>query len=251
MRNSETSMDGRVALVTGASTGIGRASAIALAARGAHALVVGRDAQRAEEVLDVIRSNGGKADFLAAALSDAASARALAAKAINAGGGHVDILVNNLGTAALGPTVAATEADFDENFTVNVKVPFFLVAALAPGMIERSSGAIVNITTVVASRGQAGMAIYGASKAALELLTKAWAAEFGPRGIRVNAIAPGPVRTPRTEASGMIDNSAAALLAGRPGTPDEIAAAVAYLASDDAAFTHGTVLHIDGGRTAV
>ncbi len=128
-------------------------------------------------------------------LSDHESARDLAEWATEAGDGHVDILVNNAGVALLGPSSAATEADFDETFALNVKVPFFLVASLAPAMAERGRGSIVNISTMVASFGQAGMALYGASRAALELLTKAWAAEYGPRGVRVNAVAPGPTRT--------------------------------------------------------
>jgi len=100
----------------------------------------------------------------------------------------------------LGPSNAATEAEFDETFDVNVKVPFFLVASPAPGMAERGWGSIVNVSTMVASFGQAGMAMYGASRAALELLTKAWAAEYGPSGVRVNAVAPGPTRTRMMEA---------------------------------------------------
>jgi NAD(P)-dependent dehydrogenase (short-subunit alcohol dehydrogenase family) len=253
MFTTANSMNDKVALVTGATAGIGRATAIALAARGARVLAVGRDASRADEVLGTIRGAGGKADFLRATLNGAAAAQALAAEAIEAGGGRVDILVNNVGVSAMGPTAAATEADFDENFTINVKVPFFLVAALAPGMIQRGSGVIVNVTTMVASFGQPGMAIYGASKAALELLTKSWAAEFGPHGVRVNAVAPGPVPTPRflRENPALVEQLVASLPAGRPGVPEEIAAAIAYLASDDAGFTHGTILHVDGGRTAV
>jgi NAD(P)-dependent dehydrogenase (short-subunit alcohol dehydrogenase family)/DNA-binding transcriptional LysR family regulator len=114
------------------------------------------------------------------ALDGAAAARDLAAWAAEAGDGHVDILVNNVGAAPAGPTESATEAEFDQAFTINVKVPFFLVAALAPAMAARGQGAIVSTSTMVASFGQPGMAIYGASRAALELLTKAWAAEYGP-----------------------------------------------------------------------
>ena len=128
-----------------------------------------------------IESSGGSATFRLTSLSDLTSARELVEWATEAGDGHVDILINNAGVAVLGPSDAATEAEFDETFAVNVKVPFFLVAALAPAMAERGWGSIVNISTMVASFGQPGMALYGASRAALELLTKAWAAEYGPR----------------------------------------------------------------------
>ena len=190
-----TDLRGKTALVTGSTSGIGKATAIALAARGARVLVVGRDEQRAKDVVAEIEGSGGSATFRLTTLSDLESGRDLVEWATEAGGGHVDILINNAGVALLGPSSAATEAEFDETFALNVKVPFFLVASLAPAMAERGWGSIVNISTMVASFGQAGMALYGASRAALELLTKAWAAEYGARGVRVNAVAPGPTRT--------------------------------------------------------
>ena len=172
-------LNGKVAMVTGSTSGIGRASALALAARGAHVLVIGRDAQRGAGVVEEITEKGGGAEFHQTTLSDVGSARQLAAWATETSGSHVDILVNNVGTAVVGPTESATEAEFDETFSLNVKVPFFLVAALAPAMAERGWGSIVNMSTMVAGFGQPGMAIYGASRAALELLTKSWAAELG------------------------------------------------------------------------
>jgi NAD(P)-dependent dehydrogenase (short-subunit alcohol dehydrogenase family) len=186
-----TDLTGKTALVTGSTSGIGRATAVALAARGAHVLVAGRDEQRAADVVAQIEQGGGSAASRLTTLADVASARDLAEWATQAGDGHVDVLVNNAGVALLGPTDSATEAEFDETFALNVKVPFFLVATLAPAMARRGWGAIVRVSTMVASFGQPGMAMYGASRAALELLTKAWAAEYGPRGVRVNAIAPG------------------------------------------------------------
>jgi NAD(P)-dependent dehydrogenase (short-subunit alcohol dehydrogenase family) len=244
-------MDGRVALVTGSTSGIGRATAVALAGRGAHVLVNGRNEERGEQVLETIRETGGQADFLHATLSGVDSARALAKQAVAAGGGHVDILINNAGFAVGGPTQTTTEAEFDETYAINVKVPFFLVAELAPLMAERGSGAIVNITTMVAGFGQPGLAVYGSSRAALELLTKSWAAEFGPSGVRVNAVSPGPVRTPMSEAMGDMASQMAALApAGRVAAPEELAAAIAYLASDDASFVQGVILPVDGGRAA-
>lgn len=245
-------LTGATALVTGGNSGIGRATAIALADLGAHVVLTGRDSRRGEEAVSTIRSRGGKADFIAASLSDENSARALARQAVELGGGHVDILVNNAGVFPFGPTHEATEADFDTVYNVNVKAPFFLVAELAPAMARRGKGAIINITTMVAEFGQANMALYGSSKAALVLLTKSWAAEYGPSGVRVNAVSPGPTRTEGTAPMGdALDQLAAAAPHGRPGLPEEIAAAVAYLASGDASFVYGAVLPVDGGRVAV
>jgi NAD(P)-dependent dehydrogenase (short-subunit alcohol dehydrogenase family) len=206
-----TDLEGKTALVTGSTSGIGQATAIALAARGAHVLVVGRNEQRAKDVVAEIEGSGGSATSKLTTLNDLGSAQDLAGWAIEAGDGHVDILVNNAGVALLGPSNAATEAEFDETFALNVKVPFFLVAALAPAMAERGWGSIVNVSTMVASFGQAGMALYGASRAALELLTKAWAAEYGARGVRVNAVAPGPTRTRMIEGvpAEMVDHGSA------------------------------------------
>ncbi|MEU6327975.1 SDR family oxidoreductase [Streptomyces sp. NPDC047049] len=126
------------------------------------------------------------------------------------------------------------------------------LAELAPEMAERGSGAIVNVSTMAAELGIAGAALYGSSKAAVNLLTKSWAAEYGPRGVRVNAVQPGPTRTEGTAGMGTdLDTLAAQAPAGRPATPREIAEAIAYLAGDTASFVHGVVLPVDGGRTAV
>ncbi len=198
------------------------------------------------------RGQRGRASFKLTTLSDLQSAQELVEWATEAGGGHVDILINNAGVALLGPSNGATEAKFDETFSLNVKVPFFLVASLAPAMAQRGWGSIVNISTMVASFGQAGMALYGASRAALELLTKTWAAEYGPSGVRVNAVAPGPTRTRMMEAvpEEMVDQLAALAPAGRVAEPEELAAAIVFLASDDASFVQGVTLAVDGGRVA-
>jgi NAD(P)-dependent dehydrogenase (short-subunit alcohol dehydrogenase family) len=243
---------GSTALITGGTSGIGHAAARSLAQRGAHVIISGRNSERGEAVVAEIRAAGGKADFAAADLCDAAGTRDLAEQATELGGGHVDILVNNAGVFPFGPTHETTAADFDNVYTLNVKAPFFLVAALAPAMAARGRGAIINVTTMAAEFGSPGMALYGSSKAALVLLTKAWAAEYGPSGIRVNAVSPGPTRTEGTAEMGeALEQLAQAGPAGRPGLPEEIADAINYLAGDESSFVHGAVLPVDGGRIAV
>jgi NAD(P)-dependent dehydrogenase (short-subunit alcohol dehydrogenase family) len=243
---------GKTALITGSTSGIGRATALQLAAAGAHVIVSGRDQGRGDAAVASIRKSGGTADFIAADLSDAASVRSLAARASELGAGRVDILVNNAGIFPFGPTADVTAEEIDMVAAVNVKAPFLLVAALAPAMVAAGSGAIINISTMVASFGMPGMALYGSSKAALQLLTKAWAAEFGPHGVRVNAVSPGPTLTEGTAVMGdALNQLAATTPAGNPGAADDIADAIFFLASDAARQIHGAILPVDGGRLAV
>jgi NAD(P)-dependent dehydrogenase (short-subunit alcohol dehydrogenase family) len=240
------------ALVTGGTSGIGRATANKLAQLGVHVVVVGRNEERGEKAVAEIRSAGGKADFIASDLQDASSAREVAKRAVELGTGHIDILVNNAGIFPFGPTEQTKEEEFDRVYALNVKVPYFLVAELAPLMAKRGKGAIVNISTMVADYGASGTSLYGSSKAAINLLTKVWAAEYGPRGVRVNAVSPGPTRTEGTDAMGeSLDQLAAQAPAGRPATPDEIAEAIVFLATDRSSFIYGAKLAVDGGRTAV
>jgi NAD(P)-dependent dehydrogenase (short-subunit alcohol dehydrogenase family) len=244
--------DSLTALVTGGTSGIGRATADKLAQLGIHVIVVGRNTERGEKTVAEIRATGGKADFISSDLRDAASAREVARKAIQLGNGHVDILINNAGTYPFGPTHEMTEEMFERVYSLNVKAPYFLVAELAPLMAKRGKGAIVNLSTMVADYGAAGMSLYGSSKAAINLLTKVWAAEYGPSGVRVNAVSPGPTRTEGTGAMGEgLEQLAAQAPAGRPATADEIAEAIVFLATDRASFIYGAKLAVDGGRTAV
>ena len=244
--------DNSTALITGGTSGIGRATANKLARLGIHVLVVGRSVERGEKTVAEIRAAGGKADFISSDLRDAGSAREVAKKAIELGKGHVDILINNAGIFPFGPTNKTTEEEFDKVYSLNVKAPYFLVAELAPLMAARGKGAIVNVSTMVADFGMSGMSLYGSSKAAINLLTKAWAAEYGRSGVRVNAVSPGPTRTEGTEVMGEgLEQLAAQAPAGRPATADEIAEAIVFLATDRSSFIYGANLAVDGGRTAI
>jgi NAD(P)-dependent dehydrogenase (short-subunit alcohol dehydrogenase family) len=240
------------ALITGGTSGIGRAVANKLSQLGIHVVLVGRNVNRGDQSVAEIRAAGGRADFLPADLRDASSARGVARRAVDLGNGKIDILINNAGVFPFGPTHETTEDSFDKVYALNVKVPYFLVAELAPPMAKRGKGAIVNLSTMVADYGAAGMSLYGSSKAAINLPTKAWAAEYGRSGVRVNVVSPGPTRTEGTESMGEgLEQLAAQAPAGRPATADEIAEAVVFLATDRASFIHGAKLAVDGGRTAV
>jgi NAD(P)-dependent dehydrogenase (short-subunit alcohol dehydrogenase family) len=242
-------LQGKTALVTGATSNIGRAIAVAFAAEGAHVVVAGRDKTRGDAVVAEIEAAGGRADFAAADLDGAEAARALAADATRILG-RVDILVNNAGLVDGSATTDVAEETFDRLFAVNVKAPYFLVGALAPAMAERGGGTIINLGSWIARLGIPIGSLYSATKGALETLTKAWAAEFGPRGVRVNAISPGVVHEmslAHTPAAAMMNGTPA----GAPGKPDAIAHAAVYLASDEAAFVHGSTLDVDGGRQNV
>lgn len=246
-------MAGSAALVTGSTSGIGTAIATTLARRGAHVLVCGRDSVRGHRVVSDLRGAGGEADFVQADLrGGAAAGRDLAVRAEQTAGQRITILINNAAVGIIGPTADMPEEGFDATIATNLTAPYYLVGALAPAMAEAGGGAIVNVASMAGQFALPGMSVYGATKAALLFLTKSWAAEYGPQGVRVNAVTVGPTRTPGSAELGeALDALAAQAPAGRVAEPAEIASAVAFLVSDAASFVHGAALSVDGGRTAV
>jgi NAD(P)-dependent dehydrogenase (short-subunit alcohol dehydrogenase family) len=244
----EWNMRVRTALVTGSIDGIGVAIARTLAAEGAQVIVSGRNAERGEQVVQSILHKGGEARFVAADLSTGDGVRALAAAA-----GPVDILVNNAAMlVAPQPTADVAEDAIDQALATNIKAVFLLTGLLAPAMADRGTGAVVNIGSINGLVGVAQSALYSASKAAVHSLTKSWAAEYGPIGVRVNTVAPGPTITPiMADYADRIQRIIARAPSQRPSTPEQVAAAVAFLVSDNAANIHGAILSVDGGLTAI
>jgi NAD(P)-dependent dehydrogenase (short-subunit alcohol dehydrogenase family) len=235
------------ALITGGTSGMGSAVALAMAEKGASVVITGRDETRGEGTVEQIRGGGHEAQFLAADFSEMSEVGRVADAA-----GEIDVLVNMAGFAALGSTADTDEAAFDGLFQINVKAPFFLVAALAPKIAARGGGAIINISTMVARYGQLGMAAYGASRASIELLTKAWAAEYGPQNIRVNAVAPGPTLTPSVEPRlEMAKEFAKGLPLGRVADVQELSDVITFLATPGASYITGAIIPVDGGRSAI
>jgi NAD(P)-dependent dehydrogenase (short-subunit alcohol dehydrogenase family) len=248
---STTTFEGRTALVTGSTSGIGRAIAVQLARQGAHVLVSGRDEGRGAAVVESITSSGGTAEFLAADLSTADGAPDLARRALQTGH-DIDILINNAAIFPFGATPDLTSADLDAVYAVNVKAPYLLVGALAPLMATRGHGVILTTSSASATGSYPGQGLYGSSKATIDFLTRSWAAEFGPQNVRVNAVSPGPTRTEGTIPMGDgIDQMAAGIPAGRAATPEEIAAVFVFLASDAASFVYGAIVSADGGMAIV
>lgn len=243
--SSSNVLQGRTALVTGATSGIGAAVARKLAGQGASVVLHGRDEARGEALVEELAAEGATARFLAADLSDARDTLRLAA-----GAGRVDILVSNAGLYEFAPTAATDATSFDRHIAVNTRAPFLLVGALAPGMADRGEGSIVLVGSSAARLPAPIGAAYGASKAGAEILTRYWATEYGPAGVRVNTVSPGPVRTEGTRS--MFGEHIAVLDAanarGRAGDPREIAEIVSFLAGPASSYVNGAVLFADGGE---
>ena len=240
-------LDGRVALVTGASRGIGRAVALTLAAKGAIVVAAARG-DHAQATVDEIRSRGGCAEMATLDVTDAASIEAVVAAAL-ARSGRVDILVNNAGIAKDQLMLRMKREDWDAVIATNLTAAFLTVQAVLKPMIKQRGGRIINITSVVGQSGNAGQANYAASKAGLIGFTKAIALEVASRNITVNAVAPGLIDTDMTRAISTAAHTdwAEKIPLKRLGTPDDIAGAVAFLASDEAAYITGHVLAVNGG----
>jgi NAD(P)-dependent dehydrogenase (short-subunit alcohol dehydrogenase family) len=235
-------LQGEVALVTGATSGIGKAAAIQLAAQGATVVVHGRDVTRGVAVVAEIENGGGSARFVGADLTEPMEALRLAREA-----GDVDILVNNAGVPWFGPSARLAANTLDQLFAANVQAPYLLVSVLAPKMVARGDGVIINIASRAGTVGQPDTAAYGATKAALASFARSWAAEYGPAGIRVNAISPGPVYTNAAKRE-VFDSLGETTVLGRAGQPHEIADVIGFLASPRASYITGTDVAVDGGR---
>jgi NAD(P)-dependent dehydrogenase (short-subunit alcohol dehydrogenase family) len=254
MSPNDTRLAGRTALVTGSTGGLGAAFATALAEQGVSVVVSGRNQARGRAVVERIESTGGTAAFVPADLGDGvAEVRRLAEEATAAAGGRIDVLVNNAAMLlAPSPTADVPGTLVREAFAVNVTAPFLLTAIVAPAMAERGYGSIVNIGSINGLIGMGGSALYSATKATIHSLTKSWADEYGPRGVRVNTVAPGPSLTERTaEFAEHLVPLLARIPSRRASTLTEVAAAVVFLASDDASGVNGATLSVDGGWSAV
>ncbi len=242
-------LTGKTALVTGASRGIGRASALALARGGARVLIhYGRGAKQAESVVAEIRNAGGRADAVAANLAVADAPHALAEQARGIIGHRLDILVANAGISKAAAIEDITVEDFDNLFAVNVRAPYFLVQQLLP--ILGSGSSVVLLSSLAAHASVGNLSVYAATKGAIDTLVKHFAFALGERGIRVNAVAPGVVATDmsnfaKTDAGR--DFALGMQSLKRVAQPDDIAGVVAFLASDDARWITGDTIRVDGG----
>lgn len=248
MDTSYLSLEGKVALVTGGSRGIGKAIALQLADAGADVVVASRKQADLDAVADEIRALGRKSLAISYHNREVESIRALV-DTVKKEFGRIDILVNNAGITRDTLLIRMSEEDWDAVLDINLKGAFLATKAVVKHMMKQRSGAIVNIASVVGLMGNAGQANYTASKAGLIALTKTAAKELGSRNVRVNAVAPGFIRTAMTEQ--LSDAAKDAMLRlvplGRPGEPEDVAKAVAFLASDNAAYVNGQTLTVCGG----
>jgi NAD(P)-dependent dehydrogenase (short-subunit alcohol dehydrogenase family) len=244
-------LSGKTAVVSGGSDGIGRAIAERLAAESAHVVICARNAEKMQSVVDAVTLNGGSCEAMVQNVSDASAYADMINKVANQHG--VDILVNNAPHVGFGMIADTGLDDFQQNFRVNMDAPYMGTRAAMAHMANKG-GSIINISSINGERAMQGMSGYSASKAALLHFTRAAAMEGARAGIRVNAVTPGPIMTPGTEAWFNADPDAGAAIAnanpmGRIGTPDEVANVVLFLASDQSSYVTGASIPVDGGKT--
>ncbi|MFT9398704.1 3-oxoacyl-[acyl-carrier-protein] reductase [Acetobacter sp.] len=244
-------LDGKVALVTGASGGIGGAIAATLHAQGAHVVLSGTRENALQEQVKAL--GGERVDYVVANLSNPAEADALIAKAEEKAGAPVDILVNNAGLTRDMLALRMKDEDWDQVLNVDLSSPFRLCRAALKGMLRRRAGRIVNIASVVGATGNAGQANYSAAKAGMVGMSKSLAQEAGSRGVTVNVVAPGFIVTPMTDVlpDAQKEKLQSQIPLGRLGKPEDIAAAVLYLCSDEAGWVTGSTLHVNGGMAMI
>jgi len=251
--------EGRVALVTGASSGIGAATALRLATEGARVALVGRDAARGEQIVDEITRGGGEAAFLNCDVTDEGAVERMV-DAVLARFGRVDVLVNNAGIINFGSVVDARVDEWDLLMATNVRSVFLVSRAVLPHMIATGGGSVINMGSNLGLVGTRGAAAYATSKGAVVNLTRAMALDHVADGIRVNCVCPGTIDTPLVQRQRVGRTEEQLRQAderlrqrhpiGRMGTPEEVAAVVAFLASDEAAFVTGSAYGVDGGYIA-
>jgi len=240
-------LQGKVAVITGAARGIGRETALLFAREGARVVVADVDT-RGEVVAQDIRQTGGEALFARTDVTSRESCHALVGSTL-AAFGQVDVLVNNAGIVRDAVLAKLTESDFDLVVNVNLKGTFTMTQAVVAPMVERGSGSIINVSSVVGLYGNFGQTNYAATKAGVIGMTRVWARELGKKGIRVNAVAPGFIRTEMTQGvpEKVLDMMRDKTPLGRLGTPEDVARVFLFLASDEAAYVHGAVISVDGG----